>query len=49
MSFKSQFSPLDYERMSMAIQLARKGLYTCMPNPKVGCVLDKSGRIVGKG
>lgn len=35
--------------MSRAIQLARKGLYTCMPNPRVGCVLDKAGQVVGEG
>ncbi|WP_292957291.1 MULTISPECIES: bifunctional diaminohydroxyphosphoribosylaminopyrimidine deaminase/5-amino-6-(5-phosphoribosylamino)uracil reductase RibD [unclassified Neptuniibacter] len=35
--------------MSRALQLAAKGLYTTHPNPRVGCVLVKEGRIVGEG
>ncbi|TNF38968.1 MAG: bifunctional diaminohydroxyphosphoribosylaminopyrimidine deaminase/5-amino-6-(5-phosphoribosylamino)uracil reductase RibD [Gammaproteobacteria bacterium] len=35
--------------MAKAIQLARKGLYTTDPNPRVGCVLVKDGQIVGEG
>ena len=35
--------------MSRALQLARKGLYSTAPNPRVGCVLVKNGRIVGEG
>ena len=35
--------------MARAIQLARKGLYTTDPNPRVGCVLVKDGRIIGEG
>ena len=35
--------------MARAIQLARKGLYTTSPNPRVGCVLVKDGRIIGEG
>ena len=43
------YTPIDYEMMSRAIHLARNGLYTSMPNPRVGCVLTKSGRIIGEG
>lgn len=32
-----------------ALQLAKKGLYTTDPNPRVGCVLVKDGQIVGSG
>lgn len=39
----------DIRYMSRALQLARKGLYTTDPNPRVGCVLVKDGGIVGEG
>jgi diaminohydroxyphosphoribosylaminopyrimidine deaminase/5-amino-6-(5-phosphoribosylamino)uracil reductase len=35
--------------MAHAIQLAKKGLTTTDPNPRVGCVLVKEGRIIGEG
>jgi diaminohydroxyphosphoribosylaminopyrimidine deaminase / 5-amino-6-(5-phosphoribosylamino)uracil reductase len=35
--------------MARAIHLARKGLYTTDPNPRVGCVLVKDGKIIGEG
>lgn len=35
--------------MARAIELARNGLYTTDPNPSVGCVLVKDGRVVGEG
>ncbi len=35
--------------MRMALSLARKGLGSTSPNPMVGAVLVKSGKIVGKG
>lgn len=35
--------------MAQAIQLARKGLYTTQPNPRVGCVIVKDGQVVGQG
>lgn len=41
--------PDDQLYMAKAIQLARKGLYTTQPNPRVGCVLVKQGQIVGEG
>jgi diaminohydroxyphosphoribosylaminopyrimidine deaminase / 5-amino-6-(5-phosphoribosylamino)uracil reductase len=33
----------------LAFELARCGLYTCDPNPRVGCVLMKDGVMVGDG
>ena len=39
----------DELHMSHALALARKGLYTTDPNPRVGCVLVKDGEIVGEG
>lgn len=35
--------------MNLALQLAEKGRGTVSPNPMVGCVIVKGGRIVGKG
>jgi len=43
------FSAIDHEFMARAIQLARHGLYTTDPNPRVGCVIVKDGEIVGEG
>jgi diaminohydroxyphosphoribosylaminopyrimidine deaminase / 5-amino-6-(5-phosphoribosylamino)uracil reductase len=40
---------LDAFYMARAIHLARKGLFTTDPNPRVGCVLVKDGRIIGEG
>jgi diaminohydroxyphosphoribosylaminopyrimidine deaminase/5-amino-6-(5-phosphoribosylamino)uracil reductase len=35
--------------MARAIRLAELGLYTTDPNPRVGCVIVKDGRVVGEG
>jgi diaminohydroxyphosphoribosylaminopyrimidine deaminase / 5-amino-6-(5-phosphoribosylamino)uracil reductase len=35
--------------MARALVLARRGLYTTDPNPRVGCVLVKDQRLVGEG
>lgn len=35
--------------MARALTLAHHGLYTSDPNPRVGCVLVKVGRVVGEG
>lgn len=40
---------LDNHYMTMAIDLAKKGLYTTRPNPCVGCVIVKDGNVVGTG
>lgn len=39
----------DAACMQRALELAARGRYTCRPNPMVGCVLEKGGRIVGEG
>jgi diaminohydroxyphosphoribosylaminopyrimidine deaminase/5-amino-6-(5-phosphoribosylamino)uracil reductase len=41
--------PDDYLHMATAIGLAKRGLYTTRPNPLVGCVLVRDGRIIGEG
>jgi diaminohydroxyphosphoribosylaminopyrimidine deaminase/5-amino-6-(5-phosphoribosylamino)uracil reductase len=35
--------------MARALQLARRGLYTTHPNPRVGCVIVRDAQIVGEG
>lgn len=39
----------DIAHMRLSLQLAERGLYTTTPNPRVGCVLVREGRIVGTG
>jgi len=41
--------PQDRRFMRRALALARKGTGLASPNPTVGCVIVKSGRIVGQG
>ncbi|MGQ0512209.1 MAG: bifunctional diaminohydroxyphosphoribosylaminopyrimidine deaminase/5-amino-6-(5-phosphoribosylamino)uracil reductase RibD [Betaproteobacteria bacterium] len=35
--------------MARALALAAKGLFTATPNPRVGCVIAKDGKVVGEG
>ena len=39
----------DLERMSRAIQLAEKPVFSPHPNPRVGCVIVNNGQIIGEG
>jgi diaminohydroxyphosphoribosylaminopyrimidine deaminase/5-amino-6-(5-phosphoribosylamino)uracil reductase len=39
----------DQQFMARAIQLARQGWYTTMPNPRVGCVIVQNGEILAEG
>ncbi len=43
------FTPNDQRYMARALQLARRGLYTTQPNPRVGCVIVREGQVVGEG
>jgi len=43
------FSAFDHTMMARALKLAKKGLYSTDPNPRVGCVLVKDGKVVGEG
>lgn len=45
----SSFTLDDHHYMARAIALAKKGFYTVSPNPRVGCVLVKAGKIIGEG
>lgn len=40
---------LDAFYMARALELARKGVYSTHPNPRVGCVIVRDGTIVGEG
>jgi diaminohydroxyphosphoribosylaminopyrimidine deaminase/5-amino-6-(5-phosphoribosylamino)uracil reductase len=45
----SVFTSQDFEMMSRALKLAKRGIYTTAPNPNVGCVIVRDGEIVGEG
>jgi diaminohydroxyphosphoribosylaminopyrimidine deaminase/5-amino-6-(5-phosphoribosylamino)uracil reductase len=42
-------SDLDRRYMALALRLAERGLGRTWPNPPVGCVVVRNGRIVGRG
>jgi len=42
-------SELDEFYMARALKLAERGLYTTEPNPRVGCVLVRDGKIIAEG
>ena len=48
-SISSEFTSQDFEMMSRALKLAKRGIYTTAPNPNVGCVIVRDGEIVGEG
>ena len=39
----------DLHHMNAALELVRRGLGRTWPNPAVGCVVVKDGRVVGRG
>lgn len=43
------FTASDHIWMTHALRRAEQGLYTTMPNPRVGCVIVKDDKIVGEG
>ena len=43
------FSPFDHECMGEALRLARNGLYSTDPNPRVGCIIADGATITGRG
>lgn len=50
MAFTSQdLAPQDLVFMTQAIRLAKRGLYTTEPNPRVGCVMVKDDRVIATG
>lgn len=43
------FSPADHAFMAQALRVAEGGRNNTTPNPSVGCVLVKAGRVIGQG
>lgn len=43
------FSANDHQMMARALLLAECGAFTTKPNPMVGCVIARGGKIVGEG
>ena len=39
----------DREFMRQAIKMATKGVFSASPNPRVGCVIVKDSKVIGKG
>ena len=35
--------------LKLAVELAEGGRFTCAPNPTVGCVIVRDGRVIGRG
>jgi len=49
MSTAPLFDADDHRHMARALQLAEQGLWTTTPNPRVGCVLVRAGKLIGEG
>jgi diaminohydroxyphosphoribosylaminopyrimidine deaminase/5-amino-6-(5-phosphoribosylamino)uracil reductase len=45
----AEFNAFDRLAMTLALELAARGLTTTQPNPRVGCVIARDGRLVGEG
>ena len=43
------FDAFDHQCMTRALSLARKGLNTTHPNPRVGCIIARNTQVVGSG
>ena len=43
------YSDSDRAHMGRALALAKQGLFTTTPNPRVGCVIVRDGQVVGEG
>jgi len=43
------FTEDDRRHMARALGLAARGLFTTTPNPRVGCVIVRDGRVLGEG
>ena len=46
---QGDFSSVDTQHMSTAIQLAKRGLYSTDPNPRVGCIITDAGKVIAEG
>ena len=43
------YNAVDHQFMSEALAQAQNALYLSNPNPRVGCVIVKDGKLIGKG
>ena len=39
----------DLMYLQAALELAAEGLYSCTPNPRVGCIIVRDGQVLGRG
>ena len=46
---RTSFSSTERGFMTQALELARRGMYSTDPNPRVGCVLARGDEVVGEG
>lgn len=46
---ETSFTAADSRFMARALQLASRGQYTTRPNPRVGCVIVRDGKVIGEG
>ncbi|HSH86204.1 MAG TPA: bifunctional diaminohydroxyphosphoribosylaminopyrimidine deaminase/5-amino-6-(5-phosphoribosylamino)uracil reductase RibD [Methylophilus sp.] len=44
-----QWTTQEIQWMALALRQAERGLYTTSPNPHVGCVIVKDGKLIGEG
>jgi len=49
MSIYDLFIENDQQAMALALQQAELGMFTTTPNPRVGCVIVRDGRVIGAG
>lgn len=45
----AQFNASDHQFMARALQLAKRGVTTTHPNPRVGCIIVKNNEIIAEG
>lgn len=45
----AEFSATDHALMARALRLAKRGLFTTQPNPRVGCVIACEDEVIGEG
>jgi len=43
------YTQADRDHMRAALALAQRALFHASPNPRVGCVLVRDGRVIGEG
>lgn len=49
MSLYTQLIDDDQQAMALALQQAERGMFTTTPNPRVGCIIVRDGRVLGAG